>query len=73
MWGADLMLQLIVIRFKWCGDLRLFSMDGTSNMSDELVLGVALLYAQKEVPDFPNSRDPELFAEFSIVARHNYV
>jgi hypothetical protein len=67
------MLQLIVIRFKWCGDLRLFSMGGDSTMSDELVLGVALLYAQKEVPDFPNFRDPELFTEFSIVARHDYV
>ena len=48
-------------------------MGGTNNMSDELVLGVALIYAQQEVPNNPNFRDPELFTEFSIIARHDYI
>ena len=65
-------MQLIVIRYKWCGEICLMSMAGSANMPDGLILDVAILYAQKDVP-LPRFDNPKLFTDFSIVARHNYI
>ena len=67
------MMHLVVIRYQWCGEIRLMSMAGSDNMPDDLILGVAIHYAQKDVLNLPSFDDPELFTDFSIVARHNYI